>query len=361
MRSETLRRIGMLFLFCIIFSLTGCHSGGSVGPDSYGGTLVYDYQDGNIYTYNMSNGERKQLTHAENGSKYLAPACSPDGKKIAFDFQGVSQQGSFISTLDVMDTDGSDIKVISTIHQGNGFITEGCAWSPDGSMIAFTKPSSSGDILFVVNVNGTGEHAVTSPCTGVVGWNPWNDAILFVRPDTEALATDLYTVSLDGSNLHRFLHRPLVNWVAWTSDPNLAYVGIADTATIQGTIHPWSNIYLYDLETNVALKPLTSDDRSIPFFVLPGGSRILSGVVNNSAWWAYSLYVIDTSGTQREKVTDLDYVQPSVKLSSSGNEVAFLNLPPNAGSELYVAAIDGSSQELIAKDQSGFSFDWLPK
>jgi Periplasmic component of the Tol biopolymer transport system len=67
------------------------------------------------------------------------PAPSPDGKQIAFSWQG---------DLWLVSSDGGEAKRL-TVHEGYDYAP---VWSPDGSKIAFTSDRYGNDDVFVLNL-----------------------------------------------------------------------------------------------------------------------------------------------------------------------------------------------------------------
>jgi TolB protein len=108
--------------------------------------------------------------------------------------------------IGLMNADGTNALVMTDETSASG----GADWSPDGSQIVFqrspwtTAGSGAGEI-WVMNADGTGQHAITHapeaaqengwPVDDEPRWSPDGSLIAFVR------GTDVYTVSPDGSNL----------------------------------------------------------------------------------------------------------------------------------------------------------------
>ena len=100
------------------------------------------------------SGLRVLADHLDAQIPSGAPAWSPDGKRIAFvamsEVPGVRDS---VIDLWVMEVDGSSERRL--FHDGCCSISEGPAWSPDGTRIAFFDGESRGWV--VVNADGTGE------------------------------------------------------------------------------------------------------------------------------------------------------------------------------------------------------------
>ena len=81
-----------------------------------------------IYSMDVHGNNLLQLT--DHPASDWLPACSPDGRKIAF----ISERG-LTSELYVMDSDGNN--VIRLTH--DNFFESRASWSPDGTRIAFSS------------------------------------------------------------------------------------------------------------------------------------------------------------------------------------------------------------------------------
>lgn len=164
-----------------------------------------------IYIMGAEGGSAKQLTHSKGNNQ--APAWSPDGKRIAF---SSSRSGNY--EIYVMNADGSH--VINLTH--NSGHDADPAWSPDGTKIAFAsrRRGYHGFRVFVMDADGRNLHAVSptdSPGYVYPAWSPDGKRLAYGGPCAEAI--EIFACNADGSQ-HRQLTRlgGMSSLPAWSRD-----------------------------------------------------------------------------------------------------------------------------------------------
>ncbi len=128
--------------------------------------------DGTRLAYTSNDGSGADLWIADadgTGARMLfdsglidsAPAWSPDGTKLAFEIHG-PVVGSEDGDIFVMDIRTGIVTQLTSDHAGLPVHDEGPAWSPDGTMIAFTSERSDlfGDI-WTMHADGTDQRRLT--------------------------------------------------------------------------------------------------------------------------------------------------------------------------------------------------------
>ncbi len=145
------------------------------------------------------------------GQVFVAPALSPDGKRIAFLSNGSFLRGQVFIDLWLADAQtGKRIKrlVKSTTdpnYEELRIIYSQSSFSPDGKLLAFTAQRAGKDVLYLLDVKRRrvirrfslpGIEGVTSP-----SWSP-DGTRLVVSGDAGGI-TDLYMVDADGKNFRR--------------------------------------------------------------------------------------------------------------------------------------------------------------
>jgi Tol biopolymer transport system component len=164
----------------------------------------------------------------ELGGPALAPIFSPEGRRLAYTAPTTGGQALF-----VVDLDGTGREQLSTAYpsfsNGFGHGEMGFAWSPDGSQIVFSagdRETAETD-LFVVESNGsTPERAVTSKPGSEFGvtWSPDGKRIAYLA----AAAGDhpnVMVANADGSNSKQLIGQT-VFWLPpqWSPDGTIIIV-----------------------------------------------------------------------------------------------------------------------------------------
>ena len=151
-----------------------------------------------IYSMNPDGSGVSRLTNS--GGHDVAPAWSPDGKRIAF----VSLRQDSFGEIYVMNADGSGVRRLTE----SGGIDTSPTWSKDGKRIAFVsmRNDPAGDI-YAMNDDGSGVSRVTDAAgtDADPSWSPDGKQIAFVsaRDGASDQTTDLYVVTLDGLQVTR--------------------------------------------------------------------------------------------------------------------------------------------------------------
>jgi len=173
----------------------------------------YDTRRLDLYLMNVDGSHLRRLTR--NHLTDVFPAISRDGTRVAFnrDIGGYAQ-------VFVLDLRSGKVRMLTHARANSGLP----AWSPDGSRIAFAtdRDAPGGDVIFVMNADGSDQRAVTHTLPRVNdGWPSWapdGRRIAFARETGGGSA--IYTVGVDGSGLRRLTRDTsgLDTQPAWSPD-----------------------------------------------------------------------------------------------------------------------------------------------
>ncbi len=166
-------------------------------PPPYGpaanGSIAYGH-GGDIWTRDVIDGGERLLIGGPDIERY--PVYSPDGTRLSYSvFQGD------VEHLWTANADGSNARLAlqDPLVEANG------GWGPDSRTLAVINAVDGQPRLFLID---TATGAVREPLAGLAGmtpidvtWRPPDGRQLLLRMDLDT-HMDLYTVKVDGSNLH---------------------------------------------------------------------------------------------------------------------------------------------------------------
>jgi len=166
-----------------------------------------------IYTMNPDGTDQFQVTNLEpTGDDGLVPTISPDGKQILFNYSGPDGVDLY-----VVNVDGTGLHALTQDHQS--FFGH---WSPDGKKVAFTTISSRGPgVIAVMQADGSGGRQILTT-------DLWDSAAPIYTPDGKQIVfqssiggyvSAVWIMNSDGSHPRR-LTAPALKGAASAVSPD---------------------------------------------------------------------------------------------------------------------------------------------
>jgi Tol biopolymer transport system component len=193
-----------------------------------GDAVEEDARDQEIYVMQADGSEPVRLTNDRLPDSM--PAWSPDGERIAFSTSGPLGGGGVIVTTDAAGQERAE--VTRPPETCNVVVDTQPAWSPDGTLIAFTRitygiAGESRTDIYTIAPTGVGERLLIEDAADPA-WSPEGDRIAFTTVrDLFGLtcfhectaATEIYVATAEGAELRRLTESESADTgPAWSPD-----------------------------------------------------------------------------------------------------------------------------------------------
>lgn len=293
-------------------------------PGDNGLIAFHSESMGGIYTIRPDGSRRRKL--ARDG---FEPAWSPDGRRIAY----VRLPASGNSQLVIMRANGRGKRIVG---RGLGPVLWEPAWSPDGSQLVYRLgfARSGGGVLYVVRTDGTGARLVT-----------FRESAAGENPD--------WSVPLPSAPQGRIAF-------AWFPAPAPCYATEIFTIDPAGQDEPASRAgdrTLVPFGCNVSFHPSWH----------PAGTQLaFASYTTGGPPELTDIYVGDSAGTSRRRLTDLPGYDVEPAWSPQGDQIVFVNDRLEDGISQGLFLVDPSNPFLTvpipntADVQAGRP-DWQPR
>ncbi len=232
------------------------------------------------------------------------PAFSPDGKQLAFSWNG-EKEDNFDIYVKLIDA-GAPLRL--TNHPG---VDSSPTWSPDGRYIAFTRYYKSESGIFMVPALGGAERKLLSFETEWVGWSP-----------------------------------PLVVW-----SPDGKYLAFPDKLFGTGT-----NILLLSIENLEKRRLMSPPPQTLgdwhPAFSPDGQTLAFTRWIRR---FACDIYLVPIRGGEPKRLTFDDLNIGGLAWTADGQSIVFLSFH-DGGSRLWKISAAGGTPEPL---EIGSNYPWL--
>jgi Tol biopolymer transport system component len=277
------------------------------------------------------------------------PALSPDGKSIAFSWNG-ERQDNFDIYVKLVDA-GVPVRLTTDASVDNRPV-----WSPDGSFIAFVReienPSDNlPKAVFIIPALGGREQKIINYHPGLnehpsISWSSDNKFIFYTNWSSKDTGFVIYKVSIQTKEIEQITQLPHGTWgdQSPSVSPDGKYVAfIRRKSPLKGDIYV-KNL----LDSNV--QPITNVEAWIDGFSWNNDSRsiIFSGNIDGSS----ALWKSDLSGSKMEKiVSGINVNNPST--SVTGNRLAYAETIENTN--IWKIDLQNPGKETLLISSSTFA------
>lgn len=317
-----------------------------------------------LNTLDIDYGTQAKLSSARHDVTFFS--WSPDGQQLVYQ----ASNGTNNEIYTVGWSGLSEPKRLLS-DSADGFYP---VWSPDGNKIAFFSRRLGYWALFTMNVDGTGQKALTDNTVfgSVASWSPDSIKIVFNPWHNTESPPFIAAVNADGSNYIELTK-------GRNDDNNPVWSPASDTILFSS----WESgrLQIYSIKSDGSgLVQLTksSGGNDNPIWS-PDGTKIAFVSWRDSKYpndckggdCNFEIYIMNADGSGQTRITDNPAEDWAAAWSPDGTRLAFQSLrdesahPQDCGnscnSEIYVMNIDGSNVIRITNNETpDFSIAWRP-
>lgn len=215
---------------------------------NYASSANRGFGTGDIF---IMNADGSNLVRRTSGAFFWSASWSPDGRKLLLSDEEVYEAHIYIMSAD---NDGSEPRLLMSDGRSP-------KWSPDGRTIVYVHTSGDDGYhqIYLMNADGTNEHALTAIDPGGIGgvsWSPDSRRIAFSKCLDDGC--NIYAMKADGSEFRTLANvgnagdltwSPDGAWIAFSANdytgsewrPSVQYIPAAGgppQVVVRGAFHP---------------------------------------------------------------------------------------------------------------------------
>lgn len=328
-----------------------------------GGSILLASQDGSSFALDVGRGSLERIGREPDERGVIMDfehAWSPDGSMVAFTrMSGADGDGLYVAAAD-----GTDQRRL--VESGGS-----PSWSPDGGRVAYIDldPFAGGASLAVVDVE-TGETTELATGVGSLAWSPDGERIAFITDsgfeEEVPPPAVLRVVDADGSD-PRTLDEgafPFAPAPSWSPDgTRLAFVAVPEGADAE-SMELGAAISVHDIEAGATERLMTVENGSVTDAVWAPDGAWLAVTLDELSLLSLSsngsVSLVDPSTGEQTVLRESDDVYFTTPVWSPDG--AWLAVTSAGVSELTSSLIairaDGSEEHTLATNVSGAT-QWL--
>ncbi|HSB65877.1 MAG TPA: hypothetical protein VLD65_04815 [Anaerolineales bacterium] len=206
-----------------------------------------------IYVMNSDGTDVQQLTDCHPSC--ISPLWAPVGKKIIFDYDGITDNQSEIYSIN---SDGTGLLNLTN----NAYYDSASGWSPDGSKILFYSNRDHGgmdNLIDIYTMNSDGSDPLRLTTNGYiarVAWSPTGTKIAYWQYNGPM---GLFIINPDGSDLVELLCQSLpIDTIDFTWSPDASKIAFSHVSFTPDT----RGIYIARLDNSSCTHITTLQARS---------------------------------------------------------------------------------------------------
>jgi len=298
-----------------------------------------------IYIKLLNSAQMQRLTRGPGHS--LFPAWSPDGRTIAF----LRLLPSGPQQVLLLAASGGQERLLCTTDSAHPgwfddpslqHLSPGPAWSPDGKFLAVSDRANDGEPnhLSLISVTTGRKTPFTSPKAGDVGdyfpaFSPDGRTLAFVRETNQRGSSDIYAQNLANGSFKRVtFDSSIITGLAWISKRQLLFSSNRD-----GNILFWT-------VSSTAGKPeplLGSAGQNVSFPSASPDGRVVvyAETFRNSNVWRVPLRTGERQGGPAVEIIASSTQNHSAQYSPDGKKIVFVS-DRSGAYEIWMCGADGS-------------------